>query len=76
MSRFQEIRRLDSEVSNLTEELEARKALDRAKGIFQQQLELREPEAFRWTQKTAMDLRLSIRQVSDGVVSHGVDVTE
>ena len=36
-----------------------------------EQLDLTEPEAFRWIQKTAMDLRLSMRQVADGVVEHG-----
>ena len=51
--------------------LETRKAVDRAKSVLQQQLELSEPEAFRWIQKTAMDLRLSMRQVAEGVVTHG-----
>ena len=32
-----------------------------------------EPDAFRWIQKTAMDLRLSMREVADGVVEHGVE---
>ena len=36
-----------------------------------EQLELSEPEAFRWIQKTAMDLRLSMRQVAEGVIKHG-----
>ena len=45
--------------------------VDRAKGVLQQQLGLSEPEAFRWIQKTAMDLRLSMRQVAEGVVTHG-----
>ena len=36
-----------------------------------EQLNLAEPEAFRWIQKTAMDLRLSMRQVAEGVVEHG-----
>ena len=36
-----------------------------------EQLDLTEPEAFRWIQKTAMDLRLSMRQVAEGVVEHG-----
>jgi response regulator NasT len=35
-----------------------------------------EPDAFRWIQKTAMDLRLSMRDVAEGVVTHGVDVTK
>ena len=32
---------------------------------------LSEPDAFRWIQKTAMDLRLSMRQVAEGVIAHG-----
>ncbi|MCW2795414.1 response regulator [Nocardioides sp.] len=71
VSRFAELSQLESEVSDLTERLETRKAVDRAKGVLQEQLSLTEPEAFRWIQKTAMDLRLSMRQVADGVVEHG-----
>lgn len=71
VSRFAELSQLESEVADLTERLETRKAVDRAKGVLQQQLSLSEPEAFRWIQKTAMDLRLSMRQVADGVVEHG-----
>lgn len=72
VSRFAEIAQLESEVADLTERLETRKAVDRAKGILQEQLSLTEPEAFRWIQKTAMDLRMSMREVADGVVAHGV----
>jgi AmiR/NasT family two-component response regulator len=71
VSRFAEVRQLESEVQDLSERLETRKAVDRAKGILQQSLGLSEPESFRWIQKTAMDLRLSMRQVADGVVAHG-----
>jgi response regulator NasT len=48
--------------------------VDRAKSVLQDQLQLSEPEAFRWIQKTAMDLRLSMRQVADGVIEHGPGV--
>ena len=72
VSRFAELSQLESEVADLTERLETRKAVDRAKGILQEQLSLTEPEAFRWIQKTAMDLRMSMREVADGVVAHGV----
>jgi len=72
VSRFAEIKHLESEVEDLTDRLETRKAVDRAKGILQEQLQLSEPEAFRWIQKTAMDLRMSMRQVAEGVVSHGL----
>ena len=74
VSRFAELAQLESEVADLTERLETRKAVDRAKSILQQQLALSEPEAFRWIQKTAMDLRLSMRQVADGVITHGPGV--
>jgi response regulator NasT len=71
VSRFAELNLLESEVADLTERLETRKAVDRAKSVLQDQLQLSEPDAFRWIQKTAMDLRLSMRQVAEGVIDHG-----
>jgi two-component system, response regulator PdtaR len=71
VSRFSELQQLEAEVADLTERLETRKAVDRAKAVLQRQLRLSEPEAFRWIQKTAMDLRLSMRQVADGIITHG-----
>ena len=71
MSRYAEISALEAEVGDLTDRLETRKAVERAKAVLQDQLGLTEPEAFRWVQKTAMDLRLSMRQVAEGVVEHG-----
>jgi len=76
VSRFAELSMLETEVADLNERLETRKAVDRAKGILQEQLRLSEPEAFRWIQKTAMDLRLSMRQVAEGVVDHGPGLAE
>jgi response regulator NasT len=73
MSRFAEIQVLEEQVEDLSERLATRKAVERAKGELQQQLGLTEPEAFRWIQKTAMDLRLSMRAVADGVLTHGID---
>jgi AmiR/NasT family two-component response regulator len=74
VSRFAEVQLLESEVADLTERLETRKSVDRAKAVLQRQLALSEPDAFRWIQKTAMDLRLSMRQVAEGVVAHGPTV--
>ena len=71
VSRFAELRQLEGEVADLGEQLATRKALDRAKGVLQEQMGLTEPESFRWIQKTAMDLRLSMREVAEGVVRHG-----
>ncbi len=71
LSRFAEVAILEQEVADLHESLATRKAVERAKSVLQQELGLSEPEAFRWIQKTAMDLRLSMRQVAEGVVEHG-----
>jgi AmiR/NasT family two-component response regulator len=68
VSRFAEVRMLEAEVADLTDRLETRKLVDRAKVVLQTRLQLSEPEAFRWVQKTAMDLRLSMRQVAQKVV--------
>ena len=76
VSRFAELAQLESEVQDLTEQLASRKAVDRAKAVLQEQLGISEPDAFRWIQKTAMDLRLSMRQVADGVVEHGPGLRE
>jgi response regulator NasT len=74
-SRYAELQQLEAEVADLTDRLETRKVVDRAKGVLQQSLGISEPDAFRWIQKTAMDLRLSMREVADGVVTHGIDAT-
>ena len=76
VSRFAEITALESEVADLQDRLETRKAVERAKTILQRDLGLTEPDAFRWIQKTAMDLRLTMRQVADGVITHGPGIAD
>jgi AmiR/NasT family two-component response regulator len=68
VSRFAEIVALESEVADLTGRLEARKLVDRAKGILQTKHGLSEPEAFRWIQRASMDQRRSMRTVAQDVV--------
>ena len=70
MARYAEIRALDDEVADLEDRLASRKAVDQAKGLLQEGLGLSEAEAFRWIQKTAMDLRKSMREVAEGVIDH------
>jgi response regulator NasT len=67
VSRFAEARALEAEVDDLSDRLETRKALDRAKGVLMSK-GMTEPEAFRRLQKLAMDRRMSLRQVADAVV--------
>jgi two-component system, response regulator PdtaR len=75
VSRFAEIRALDTEVATLRDRLEVRKLLDRAKGVLQSQHGLSEPEAFRWIQKTSMDRRLTMRAVAEAVIGGGLPIT-
>lgn len=70
IARFAEIRAVEAEVADLEERLASRKAVDQAKALLQAGLGLSEAEAFRWIQKTAMDLRKSMREVADGVIEN------
>ncbi|MFF9847335.1 ANTAR domain-containing response regulator [Streptomyces litmocidini] len=68
VSRFAELRALEQEVADLSQRLETRKLVDRAKSILQTQYGLTEPAAFRWIQKTSMDRRMSMQQVAEAVI--------
>lgn len=70
-SRFLEILELEGEIGDLNEQLATRKSVERAKSVLQSALGVSEPDAFRWIQKTAMDLRLSMRQVAEKVIEEG-----
>jgi AmiR/NasT family two-component response regulator len=76
VSRYAEVTDLEREVTDLSERLAARKAIDRAKAELQRTLGLSETDSFRWIQKTAMDLRLPMRQVADGVLEHGPGIAD
>ena len=69
ISRHRQMKTLESEVADLYERLETRKLLDRAKGILMKALNLSEPEAFSWIQKTAMDQRASMKAVAEAIIS-------
>ena len=67
-SRFEQKAQLNKEVSSLTERLEARKAIDRAKGILMKDHGLDEAEAYRRIQLQSMNLRKSMREVADAII--------
>jgi len=73
LSRYQEIKALEAEVADLTDRFETRKLVDRAKGLLQTKFGMTEPEAFRWIQKTSMDKRLTMREVSHAVINSTSD---
>ncbi len=68
MSRHEELISLESEIADLSERLETRKLMDRAKGLLQSKMKLSEPDAFRWIQKASMDRRLTMAQVAKAVI--------
>ena len=69
ISRHTQMKSLESEVADLYDRLETRKIIDRAKGILMKAMNLSEPESFAWIQKTAMDRRISMKQVAQAVIS-------
>jgi response regulator NasT len=70
MSRFAEVQALENEVAGLTERLETRKVVERAKGLLMSKQGLSEPEAFKWVQRTAMDRRTTMKVVAEAVIDN------
>ena len=68
LSRWGELKALESEIADLGDRLETRKAVDRAKGVLMTKLKITEAEAFRWIQKTAMDRRMGMREVAEAII--------
>ena len=71
MSRHLQMRSLKEEVADLYDRLETRKIIDRAKGILMKAMDMSEPEAFSWIQRSAMDRRLSMKEVALAVTDPG-----
>jgi AmiR/NasT family two-component response regulator len=57
LSRFSEIKALEREVETLSDRLETRKLVERAKGLLQGNQGMTEPEAFKWIQPKTRNLR-------------------
>ena len=68
ITRHAQMLALKTEVGDLTERLETRKIIDRAKGILMYAMKLSEPDAFKWIQKTAMDRRVSMKEVAQAII--------
>ncbi|EID81644.1 ANTAR domain-containing response regulator [Rhodococcus opacus] len=67
-SRFKEVTALEREISDLSERLETRKIVERAKGVLMEKQSLTEPEAFKWIQRAAMDRRSTMKAVAQVVL--------
>jgi AmiR/NasT family two-component response regulator len=75
VSRFKEMAALELEVATLSDRLETRKLVERAKGLLQTKQKMSEPEAFKWIQRAAMDRRTTMRRVAE-VVLETLDAPE
>lgn len=67
-ARFEQNVLLTKEVTNLSQRLEARKAIDRAKGILMDSHSLGEAEAYRRIQVQSMNLRKTMQEVAEAII--------
>lgn len=73
LARFAEFRALQDEVGNLTEALETRKKVERAKGILMDTQGMTEAEAFRKIQKMSMNTRKPMKEVAEAIILANID---
>lgn len=71
ITRFREFVALRTENSTLKETLEARKHIERAKGLLMQQRGMSEEQAYTLIKKTSMNLRKPIAEVAQAVIVAG-----
>ncbi|HVF52759.1 MAG TPA: response regulator [Actinomycetota bacterium] len=69
LARYAQLSAVKKENEGLTEQLEARKIVDRAKGKLMDEGGLTEAEAFRFIQKKAMDERRPMRAIAEEVIA-------
>jgi signal transduction protein with GAF and PtsI domain len=63
-----ELARLESENSSLSQQLETRKLVERAKGILQRELALSEEQAYLALQRQSRQRRISMKEVAEAIV--------
>lgn len=66
-----EMARLEQTSIHLSEELQARKFIERAKGILQRELQLTEQEAYFRLRRQSRQLRKSMKEVAEVIVNEG-----
>jgi response regulator NasT len=68
LARFREIQALHTQVSDLEESLEARKLIERAKGILMQRLGLNERDAYERLRQRARDKRTKMKDIAQAII--------
>lgn len=69
ISRFKEFKALQEEVKDLKGVLEARKVIERAKGLLMEKEGLTEREAFSTIQRMSMDMRRPMKEVAEKLIT-------
>jgi two-component system, response regulator PdtaR len=72
LGRFAELRALTAEVDTLEGQLAARKVIDRAKGVLMDDASMKEQDAFRFIQRTAMAERATMAAVAERIIEGGL----
>ncbi|HEY3779526.1 MAG TPA: response regulator [Fimbriimonadaceae bacterium] len=67
-SRYEQNNALNSEVQTLQDRLEARKLVDRAKGILMEEHKITEAESYRRIQLQSMNLRKTMKEVAEAII--------
>jgi response regulator NasT len=65
------MRALTDQAQTLSDRLEARKVIDRAKGVLMDEASMNEADAFRFIQQAAMNERSSMVDVANQVIEGG-----
>lgn len=68
LARWREMRQVQQDLDETKETLEARKLLDRAKGVLMDTQGLKEQDAFRRIQRLSMNSRKSMREVAEAIL--------
>jgi response regulator NasT len=68
IARYATLRRADQQANELSEALETRKLVDRAKGFLMDTQALKEQEAFRKIQQLSMNTRKSMREIAQAIL--------
>ena len=69
MARAIEMYGLQDEIDRLNDKLEIRKLVEKAKGVLMKKFNIDESAAYRRIQKTAMDQRLGLKEVSESILN-------
>ena len=68
VARYEQMRLLEEQVADLKDQLQARKLVERAKGILMTRDGIGETEAFERMRKASMDKRVSLAKIAEAIV--------